>query len=245
MNEDWLTADFIDLVNTARAIGEKGIKTGAISPQLRLTVEARKEQAKKLVDGGMSLRDAAQELGVSPMTVSRDVTPLVTKCDSQLIQQSLSYEHYTPKKYIEAARATMGTIDMDPASCLEANEIVRATRFYTREDEGQKRDWGKGTMWLNPPYGDLVSAFIDRVPTALFEGLTAAIILVNAHSTDAKWFKPLWNGLLCFTDHRINFYGDPDRSGSTHGSVFVYFGDHQQKFAENFRNFGTIMRKYG
>jgi hypothetical protein len=39
--------------------------------------------ALKLIEGGMSLRQAAKVLGVSVMTVSRDVTESVTKCDTR------------------------------------------------------------------------------------------------------------------------------------------------------------------
>ncbi len=162
---------------------------------------------------------------------------------SELVQQSLSNEHYTPVKYIEAARAVLGEIDLDPASCEAANAIVKAVQFYTAETNGLQNDW-YGRIWLNPPYGGLTGRFVEKLYAGIEKGnISAAIILVNAHCTDTAWFQCLWNCLLCFTDHRINFAGDDMRSGSTHGSAFVYLGFEYQKFIDNFRQFGPIVRR--
>ena len=163
------------------------------------------------------------------------------KADSQLVQQSLSNEHYTPKRYIEAARAVLGEIDLDPASCEEANRIVKAKKFFSIEDDGLEQEWD-GRVFLNPPYGGLADKFIEKLCASYKEGkVSAAIALVNAHCTDTKWFQLLWDGCLCFTDHRINFAGDDTRSGSTHGSVFAYFGPEQDKFIETFTDFGRCV----
>ena len=163
--------------------------------------------------------------------------------DSQLIQQSTSNEHYTPLQYIEAAQDVLGVIDLDPASCEEANETVGATIYFDASDNGLDQDWN-GRIWLNPPYGNLVGEFVAKLVTEHRTGnVSEAILLVNAHCTDTNWFQPLWDGCLCFTDHRINFYGDDTRSGSTHGSVFVYLGDRVSVFAERFSEFGAVVQR--
>lgn len=162
---------------------------------------------------------------------------------SQLVQQSISNEHYTPSKYIDAARGVLGGIDLDPASCLKANQIVQAKRYFTAKDDGLRHPW-KGRVWLNPPYGGDAGAFVAKLVEEFSSGnVTAAVVLVNAHCTDTAWFQPLFDGVLCFTDHRINFYGDDTRSGSTHGSVFAYFGQDAESFAEHFSQFGSVVAR--
>jgi hypothetical protein len=88
---------------------------------------------------GLSQRKAAEVLGVDPSTVRADLglreNPSLNEgkslTSSQLVQQSLSNEHYTPPRYIEAARTVLGNIDLDPASCVEANAWVKADAFYS------------------------------------------------------------------------------------------------------------------
>ena len=164
---------------------------------------------------------------------------------SQLLQQSISNEHYTPAKYIEAARHVLGEIDLDPASCDRAQQVVKAKEYFTAQRSGLDLPWW-GRVWMNPPYGGLAPRFVEKLMHEIAaERVSAAIVLVNSHCTDTRWFQPLWNGVLCFTDHRINFYGDDDtRSGSTHGSVFVYFGDKRECFAETFSQFGAVVARF-
>lgn len=160
----------------------------------------------------------------------------------QNIHLSQSNEWYTPEKYIESARAVMGGVDVDPASNDQANEIVGAGTYYTAETDGLQADW-PGRIWLNPPWGGLQEKFVGRLMAQVAAGTTTeAVVLVNAHSTDTKWFQPLWNYTLCFTDHRINYYGTSG-SGSTHGSVFIYIGPNWQAFAQEFAQYGAVVRR--
>lgn len=65
---------------------------------------------------------------------------------------SKSNEHYTPEDIVKAARAVMGGIDLDPASSHEANLLVGASEYFTKDDDGLSKDW-HGRVWLNPPGG--------------------------------------------------------------------------------------------
>ena len=161
--------------------------------------------------------------------------------------ESGSPEWWTPAKYIEAVWKVMGQIDLDPASCEAANETVRATKYFGLKDDGLKFPW-KGKVFLNPPYGAAGPAFVNKMIEELRnENITEAILLVNSRATDAEWFQPLFDGVLCFTDHRIDF-DMPGLEGkknlSTHGSCFVYFGPRPEKFATVFAAFGNVVRRY-
>lgn len=161
------------------------------------------------------------------------------------VVQSVTNEWYTPTIYLDAARAVLGSIDLDPASCAQANETVQARRYFTEDDDGLDQEW-TGRVWLNPPYGRIAGDFIARLVDEHLAGrVPAAVTLVNAHCTDTRWFQPLWDYTLCFTDHRIDFAaGTTDRSGSTHGSVFVYLGSEHSLFAKTFDQFGAVVRRY-
>jgi hypothetical protein len=161
-----------------------------------------------------------------------------------LMVQSAENEWYTPARYIEHARAVLGAIDLDPASCHAANQTVRAAKFYSVKVDGP--DWA-GRVWLNPPYGRLAGDFTRKLLDEYATGrVTAAVVLVNAHCTDTSWFGGLWDHALCFTDHRIDFdSGERGKdSSSTHGSVFAYLGPDTAKFADIFSAFGAVVSRW-
>jgi len=165
---------------------------------------------------------------------------------SQLIQQSDENDWHTPRRYIDAARRVLGSIDLDPASSPAANATVGAAEIFTESDNGLSREW-KGRIWLNPPYGRKAGDFTLRLCELYQSGsVSAAVLLVNAHCTDTGWFQPLWAHTLCFTDHRIDFDGGgrSKKSTSTHGSVFAYLGPDAAAFATEFAVFGAVVRRW-
>lgn len=93
--------------------------------------------------------------------------------------EGYSAERYTPTEFADAARKTLGRIDLDPASCEPANDIVQAARYYTREEDGLSRIWG-GRVFLNAPNdrrGHLVREFWRRANEhAIFGGPGACVL---------------------------------------------------------------------
>lgn len=167
--------------------------------------------------------------------------------DTDILRSSKSVEWYTPKKYIEAARALMGSIDLDPASTAKANKVVKAKEFFTEKDDGLQLEWC-GNIFLNPPYGKDGDGVSNQAvwSRALIEeygnkSLKQAVLLVNAQTAE-KWFQPLWDYPICFTDHRIKFYNDKGQQNQpTHGNVFAYLGKQTNRFVTIFSDFGRVV----
>lgn len=148
-------------------------------------------------------------------------------------------EWYTPKYILDAARRTMGSIDLDPASSEIANRTVQAAVFYTKEDDGLIRPWF-GNVWLNPPYSkDLIRQFVSAVRNKRSE-YDQAIILVN-NATETRWFQELFNAAsaVCFVDSRIKFLDMDGKPGSPlQGQAIFYIGSYHSTFIINFSQFG-------
>ncbi len=158
-----------------------------------------------------------------------------------VIHNSGNNEWYTPLEYIEAARAVMGGIDLDPASTAEANKIVKATRFYDVEDDGLQHPWA-GRVWLNPPYSsDLIGRFCDRLATHVASGaVPEAIVLVN-NATETSWFNALIScaSAIVFPRGRVKFWGPHGQTGAPlQGQALIYCGPSPATFLEVFACFG-------
>jgi len=156
------------------------------------------------------------------------------------------YEWNTPADLIEAARLVLGDIDLDPASSKEANAVVKAAQFFTRQDDGLAQPW-QGRVWLNPPYtSPLITHFVDKLANSVRTGdVTAAIALVD-NSTETRWFVALATvaSALCFPTGRVHFW-QPNRAtpgGPSQGQAIFYVGPNVDRFCEGFASFGIVAR---
>jgi hypothetical protein len=184
-----------------------------------------------------------QESGVSTARILRgNHRPFVGNNSGQ-------YEWYTPEEYLDAARAVLGAIDLDPASTAEANETVRAARFYTAADDGPAdgNPWA-GRVWLNPPYSHPeIDRFSERLCRERDAGtVTAALVLVN-NGTETGWFQSMAtrSAAVCFPLGRLGGEGGfwhPIRgyAAPLQGQAVLYLGDEVAAFVREFGRFGFV-----
>lgn len=154
-------------------------------------------------------------------------------------------ERYTPDDVVALAVKVLGAIDLDPASCEEANQTVGARRIYTLETNGLAHDWRAENVYLNPPYGDEIEAWMEKLVAEFEAGhFRAAITLVPAR-TDTAWFRRLRDFPKCFVSGRLKFKGPGiGENSAPFPSCVVYLGSDFIRFASTFTAIGDVYTRW-
>jgi hypothetical protein len=176
-----------------------------------------------------------------PKPVETILTEVVQKKKAHMSNNSGNNEWYTPGCYIESARTVMGSINLDPASSVIANEAVKAETIYTAEENGLEQKWF-GNIWMNPPYAQpLIQQFCEKLAT---ENYNQAIVLVN-NATETKWGNRLLKlaSAVCFPKGRIRFVAPDGTIGDSplQGQMIVYIGTKATQFHNEFEKYGPCL----
>lgn len=169
-----------------------------------------------------------------------------------------SPEWYTPAPFVEAAREVMGGIDLDPASHAEANETVKAERFFTAENNGLEQKW-QGRVFLNPP-GGLVAEFwkalmLSDVETAIWIGYSLEQLQTLqgvCHMTPLDWTMCVPKRRIAFVENqakraarieKLRALGKTpnQKSQPSHANYITYLGPDTRAFEREFRQFGQVV----
>lgn len=168
----------------------------------------------------------------------------VGEIDNHRAQGTGENEWYTPAEYVERSRSVLGTIDLDPASSAIAQKIVRAGKYFTKDDDGLTKEW-RGRVWLNPPYAQpAIQHFAEKIVQEVTAGRVVEAIMLTHNYTDTAWFHLASSAAsaLCFTRGRIGFVSpEGERAAPTQGQTFFYYGNRKQAFAQTFATTGLVV----
>jgi len=195
---------------------------------------------------------AFEQFTAQPRPRFRDVYNQIANADNgggRDQHNSGNFEWYTPAAIVDAARDVLGTIDLDPASCARANEIVQARQYYTSDDDGLAKTW-HGRVWMNPPYAHpLIEQFVDKLIESLEAGTVPAAIAITNNTTDVGWFHALGRmaSAICLCTGRVHFWQtNPDVreiNGPLQGQAIFYCGENLDSFCARFDELGVVLVK--
>jgi phage N-6-adenine-methyltransferase len=157
---------------------------------------------------------------------------------------SESNEWFTPPWILTRVHKLFGHIDLDPASCYEANQHVGARRYFTEVDDGLTRSWKATTVFLNCPYGRRNGGKSNKLLWStkmvdsymrgeFFEG----VLIVTASVGDVWWSKLFARWPSGLFRRRVQFVPPRARkkkSGQAGGSSIFYFGEWYKDFERLF-----------
>jgi hypothetical protein len=191
--------------------------------------------------------------------------------NAQLINQdSGNIEYYTPIPIIEAARKTMGGIDLDPTSSDIANLYVKAPLYYTIETDGFNKDW-HGNIWFNPPFTrgekpcvtphskckkqkcidrghhnvSFIPSTLNWIDKLLYQYQSGRIYqacVITFANTSESWAQKLLEYSVCFIKGRTHYYNQYGKKmdQAPKGSMVTYLGPNISKFVSIFSEFGPV-----
>ncbi len=171
-----------------------------------------------------------------------NVTPLVLPCGDDTPDDS-----YTPRYVLTAARAALGTIDLDPASSARAQAVVHAATWAGLDHPDPERRNGLlipwvGRVWCNPPFSDgNLLRFTEQLLTAYHAGdVTAACILTLSDcSTQYSQLLRMAATASCWPARRINFHQPGKRGGNPNRPTLIwYLGSSPGRFVAAFSAIG-------
>lgn len=163
----------------------------------------------------------------------------------QLVNQDSGIVDYiTPAYIVDAARRTMGRIDLDPASNFIANKTVGAIEFFTAN--GLTKVWA-GNVWMNHPFYRHQNAWwVDKLVSSYTHGDVSQACCITFAATSEKWFQPLLRFPQCYLSPRTNYVrlDGTKAKGVTKGSVVTYLGNRFHSFAKEFEPLGNVVLPY-
>lgn len=158
-------------------------------------------------------------------------------------------ENYTPHHIVEPFRELIGGFDLDPFSCLRANQVIQAKQFWTKSDDAFSKDWTPyRNKWVNPPYS---RGNIERAVEIVlsYAHIGHSFLLTNSN-TSSNWYLDAQNYCVAYLtfNHRIGFLNpNNDRqnreSGNAKSQTLFYFGSFTaKKFKACCKHLGNVSR---
>ncbi len=108
--------------------------------------------------------------------------------------------------------------DLDACACPQN---AKCERYFTKEQDTLKQHW-RGTVWMNPPYGRKIAAFMRKAYEESLAGATV-VTLVPSRTDTGWWHRYARRGQIIFLRGRLKF-GDASTSAPFPSAIVIFWG---------------------
>ena len=126
-----------------------------------------------------------------------------------LSSQDMTWE--TPRDFFDELNKEFN-FNLDPCA---TPETAKCKKYFTKEDDGLKQDWGGHTVFCNPPYGTAIKDWVKKCSDESKKPNTIVVMLIPAR-TDTRYFHEYiyHKAQVRFIKGRLKFGGKQAGSGS-------------------------------
>jgi hypothetical protein len=148
----------------------------------------------------------------------------------------------TPPRVIRAVMGYFGTdIPLDPAS--SEDNPTGATRWYwPPEYDGLAEPWDADGVFVNPPYGKVISDWLHKIALESFRG-GPILALLPVNRTEQPYMQAALSAgnAVCWVRKRLAFYKPTGEkvNGNMHASLLLGVNVGPCRFMQAFSGLGT------
>lgn len=122
----------------------------------------------------------------------------------------------TPQELFDNLNAEF-QFTLDPCA---TPQNAKCARYFTEQDDGLAQDWGHERVFMNPPYGRVLTLWMKKAYESALKG--ALVVCLVPARTDTKWFHNYaLAGEIRFIKGRLKFGGAT--SGAPFPSLIIVF----------------------
>ncbi|BAS55295.1 hypothetical protein NIES2135_54310 [Leptolyngbya boryana NIES-2135] len=246
------TSPFVpEIVSRAESIKSESLKLGD-----RTTIDDRECVVTELLETGdvgvTALDGSADQIYVKADGTATNAFEVASRLPEtpsvrERMTSAKTDEHYTPPELLELVYECFSPlgIELDPCSNAHGEEAnVKASQYFTIEDDGLAQEWNAKTVYINPPYSD-VAAWVDKVVTEQDRNNIGDVLLLVKADTSTQWFAQIWESAtaVCFLKKRVRFINaESEGNAAPFASAIAYFGSEIDRFYYAFESAGSVVQ---
>jgi len=116
---------------------------------------------------------------------------------------SATPEWYTPQDFFDRLNEEF-SFTLDPCS---TDENAKCEKHFTELDDGLSQSWHGESVFMNPPYGKTISAWMAKAYESCNRNGATVVCLVPARTDTRWWHEYAMKGEVRFIRGRLKFGG--------------------------------------